>query len=669
MVEIRLTLADALKRAVASHQAGDLAAAQRLYKTILDAKPDHFDALHLSGVLECQQGRNENGVRLIDRALAIQPYNAEALYNCAVALLGLNRRQEALANLDKALGVRPDYVEALKDRGVALLGLNRPQEALASYDKALDVRPQDPVALCSRGIVLNQLNRSQEGLASIDRALAMRPDYPEALNYRGTILNGLHRHQEALESLDRALTVKPDYAEALNNRGVALHGLNRLQDALESHERALAIDLDPRNHSNLIFILNFQPEATAASHQAERARWSALHAHKFISAIPQHDNNPDPDRRLRIGYVSSHFRHQAATYAFGGVILCHDANQFDVVCYSDTVKEDDLTARFRNCVGKWHCTAGLSDGEVSNLIRTDGIDILVDCVGHMRGHRLLVFARKPAPVQVTAWGEPTGTGLKTMDYLLADRVLVPASERSLLAERVFDLPNFLGYWRPDELPEPNAPPAIANGYVTFGSFNRFIKIQDPVLRTWAAILRALPEARLLLKWNQRFLDSSQLNRVESVLQQEGVGKDRLKLVGRSERTSHFAAYQDVDIALDPFPHGGGMTTLDALWMGVPVVTWAGRTISSRLAASSLTALGLTDLIAPDAESYVKLAVSKAGDLDALARTRASLRERVARSELGDPARYTRAVETAYREMWRRWCASRRNAPADVSRLS
>jgi predicted O-linked N-acetylglucosamine transferase (SPINDLY family) len=319
-------------------------------------------------------------------------------------------------------------------------------------------------------------------------------------------------------------------------------------------------------------------------------------------------------------------------------------------------------------VEHWRDTRRLSDDALAELIRQDSIDILVDVVGHMSGHRLLVFARKPAPIQVTAWGEPTGTGLAAMDYLLADPVLVPERERALLAERVFDLPGVLGYWTPDPLPEPAGLPALARGYVTFGSFNRAAKIQDPVLRRWAAILRALPSARLVIKGYQDLADGRERDRIMAVLDQEGIGPrigpgiasgiaaERVTLRDRSGRMGHFADYQAIDIALDPFPHGGGMTTLDALWMGVPVVTFAGRTISSRLAAASLTALALEDFIAPDLEAYVALAVAKAADLPALARLRATLRARMAGAAIGDPKRYAQAVEAAYREIWRRWCA-------------
>jgi len=409
-------------------------------------------------------------------------------------------------------------------------------------------------------------------------------------------------------------------------------------------------------HTNLIFALNFDLAVGAEEQCQERVRWYEQHGRPFAAAISHHENSPDPERRLRIGYVSGHFRRYPPTYAFGPVLLNHDAERFEVTCYSDTVRADDLTQAFRARVERWRDTFGWSDERLAESIRADGIDILVDLVGHMLGNRLLVFARKPAPIQITGWGEPTGTGLPTMDYLLADPALVPLENRALLAEEVVDLPGFLGYWTPESLPEPGPLPALASGQVTFGSFNRMAKISDTVLRCWAAILRALPSARLVLK-TPGFDESSQQARVRAVLSAEGIAPERLMLLGMSDRMAHFAAYQLVDIALDPFPHGGGMTTLDALWMGVPVVTTPGSTISSRLAAASLTALGLTDFIAPERAAYVALAVVKAGNLGALARLRQELRGRLARSAIGDPVRYVGAVESAYRTMWRRWCAA------------
>ena len=430
--------------------------------------------------------------------------------------------------------------------------------------------------------------------------------------------------------------------------------------SVASYRRALALrPEDAALHSDLIFALNFDPAATPADQQAERARWDERHARRYATAIKPHPNNRDPGRRLRIGYVSSHFRHQAGTYAFGGVLTHHDRTGFEIICYSDTRQEDDLTPILRACAATWHRTADLSDEQLAELIRSDGIDILVELAGHMQGSRLLACARKPAPIQLNAWGEPTGSGLATIDYLLADPVLVPPAERAQFADRIADLPCTIAYWVPDALPEPAPLPALSRGYVTFGSFNRLSKVLDPVLRAWAEILRALPQSRLVLK--DRLLDeASQRTPMLAVLAEEGVAPDRVTFLDYTGRAGHFAALQEIDIALDPFPHGGGMTTLDALWMGVPVVTWPGHTASSRIAAACLTAVGLTDFIARDPASYVQLALAKAADLDALAQLRARLRGQVAQSAVGNLDRYTRAVEAIYRQIWQRWCAAAAN---------
>lgn len=510
-----------------------------------------------------------------------------------------------------------------------------------------------------RAVAAHNAGQHAKAAHIYEAVLAAKPDHVGALQLLGSIETDRGHNENAVRLLEKALALKPAYFDALYNCGGAYFGLNRIKEAEACYRRALATTPNPVCHSNLIFAMNFDGDVSAAEHQAERARWDELYAKALGAHIAPHANDPKPNRRLRIGYVSGHFRAQASAFAFGGMIVHHDKTRFDVVCYSDTKKEDNVTAALRAHADIWRQTRGLSDQALSELIRADGIDILVDCVGHMRHNRLLTFARKPAPIQVSAWGEPTGTGLKTIDYLFADPVLVPENERPLLAERVVDLPNFIGYWLPKAVHEPAQLPALAKGYVTFGSFSRPSKIQGAVLRCWATILRALPTARLAMKWVGPSVDISHETRVRDILKSEGISGERVMTRMRVRRRQHFAAYDEIDIALDPFPHGGGMTTLDALWMGVPVVTWRGPTICSRLAAASLTALGLTDFIASDVESYVALAVAKANDLGALAKTRAGLRERVANSAIGNPERYARAVEAAYVEMWRDWCANKR----------
>jgi protein O-GlcNAc transferase len=541
------------------------------------------------------------------------------------------------------------------ERGLRFASKGHYRDALRCFDKVLAMAPAHLGALNSRGDCLALLGQHEQALAAYDKLLGSRPFDIGARNNRASALKSAGRLDEAVAEYEAVLNADPNHAQALYNRGNAYLELGRPSDAIADLRRALSAQPnDPEIHTSLIFALNFDTEATTEGLQAERAKWAP---HLRHSAGTNHPNEPSVGRKLRIGYVSSYFRHQAATYAFGGVIVHHDPAQFEIVCYSDTPEEDDLTADLRNSAGKWRRTIDLSDSQLAEAVRKDRIDILVDLAGHMRGNRLRTFALKPAPIQVTAWGEPTGTGLTAIDYLFADPVLVPASERPLLAEQVVDLPNFLGFWSPDALPQPGPLPAIERGYVTFGSFNRRAKIIDPVLRLWGAILRGVPNSRLVLKDRVLALEHAR-NAITGALAEQGISADRVTLLGPVSRKAHFAAYGDIDIALDPFPHGGGMTTLEALWMGVPVVTAPGGTISSRLAAATLTAAQLTDFIATDHRHYVELAVKKASDLSSLADLRSRLRDRLANTEFGNALRYARAVEKQYRAMWQTWCRSR-----------
>jgi len=532
------------------------------------------------------------------------------------------------------------------------------------YDRVRAIDRAYPAALLNRAAALANSKCFGEALACYDRVLKLQPGNVTALYGRATVLRRLRRSHESLTSLDRALALKPDFTAALVSRGKILRLQGEIEEAILCFRKAMELSPDdPKLHTLLIFSLNFDPSLTEADKQRERAEWDRRHAQKFKAHWQPHGNEPDPERRLRIGYVSKYFRHDNAAYGFGNAILHRDSEKFELFCYSDA-DEDDATAQLREKAHHWHRTRELSDDQLAQLIRRDQIDILIDCVGHMGGNRLLVFARKPAPIQVTAWGEPTGTGLEAIDYLFSSPVLVPPSDRGLFAERVVDFPNFTGFWSPDPLPDVAPLPALTQDHFTFGSFNRATKIGPQTIRCWASILKRVPRARLILK-HMHFAESAQQWRITRAFEAEGIPADALTFIGGTDRQTHFACYNLLDIALDPFPHAGGMTTLDALWMGVPVITLPGKSVSSRWAATSLVPLGLTDFVADSPESYVELAVAKAKDPQSLSQLRASLRGRVANSEFGDGPNYCRLVEAAYRKIWRQWCSEQ---SAAISRI-
>ncbi|MBU6508214.1 MAG: tetratricopeptide repeat protein [Alphaproteobacteria bacterium] len=646
----------AFSAAIDHFEAGRLDEVEAACRGILAADATQPDALFLLGLVAQRRGRNDEAIERFRAALKRNRRNPIFHNALGVAQAARGRGMEAVAAFRQALTLAPRYADAHVNLGNALAKRGDLTAAIECFRRAIAVEPNLATAHFNLGNAL----LAQNDAAAIDayrRAIELKPDLADAHMNLGTVLRRQGQARAAVACFRRAVALRPDYAAAYDNLAGMLAEMSQLDEAVAANRRAL--ELGPTSaaaHSNLIFNLNFDASLGLAEHQAERRRWATQHADALTPAAARQPADRDPERRLRIGYVSAHFRAYAASYAFGGVLTHHDPANVEIFCYSDTRQEDELTSIFRRAAHHWRDTADLSDAALAERIARDRIDILVDLVGHMSSHRLLAFARKPAPIQITAWGEPTGTGLKTMDYLFADPVLIPPDERPLFAEKIIDLPGALGYWTPEKLPEPGQLPARANGFVTFGSFNRRAKVTPSVLRDWSAILRELPDARLVLKAKQ-FGDPAEQAELHDEFARAGMPTERVIFLGQTGRAEHFAAYRRLDLALDPFPHGGGMTTLDALAMGVPVITRTGRTIPSRLAASCLTALDLKQFIAADAEGYVATAVAAARDLAALERLRAELPARLAHSSIGDARRYAAAVEDAYRAAWRRYCAA------------
>lgn len=617
------TTTEQLARGLDHHRAGRLESAETEYRRILGADPVHADALHLLGVLAHQRGEHAEAAELIARAITENPRFADFHSNLGNVLWHLGRLPEAEASCRWALALREAYPEAHVNLGNVLWAAGCFEEAASAYR----------------------------------RALALQPDYAEAHSNLGNVLRAQGRPGEAEACYRRALALAPDFVDALGNLAVALRTQGRIDEAIAAYEQALArVPGDAALHSNLIFSLDFHPRTTAAAAFAERRRWNQRHARALAARVAPHANVPDPERRLRIGYVSADFRRHSAAVVFAPVLLAHARDAFEVVCYADVPQPDEVTARLRDAATLWRETAGLSDAAVAARIRDDGIDVLVDLSGHSAGNRLLVFARKPAPVQVTAWGHAVGTGLDAMDYFLADPTVVPAEARGYFSEAVVDLPSLVCYGPPGDAPAVTPPPALGRGFPTFGCLNRQSKMSPEALRLWAAILGALPAARLLLK-DEAFNEPATRERLLAQLVGRGVDAGRVDFLGGSPRREHLAAYGEVDLVLDPFPHGGGVSALEGLWMGVPMVTLLGERPPGRMGASFLSTLGLDELVAPTPERYVDVAVEHARSPERLAGIRSGLRQRMARSILCDHAAYCRAVEGAYRAMWRRWCAS------------
>lgn len=640
-------------RAKTLHAAGRFVEAARLYQAILRAAPGDAEMLWRLGEVASRLGLHDRALALLNASLSADPRGIEA-WNCLGALLAsAGREDEAAAAFARALALAPDYTAALANLGRLQTRRGFVDDALVCLGRCIELEPQEAGHRIDLGDALLATEKYTEALASFTRAHALDPAAVRASLGIGLALAGQNRFAAAADQFARLAASQPRLFEAHYNLALALFRGGRHSEATDAFRAAVACDpAHSKAHAALIFAMDLDPRVAPAEAAAERKRWAARHG-KPVSAHRDHTNDRDPDRRLRVGYISGDFKVHSAAEALAPVILSH-SEMVQVVCYSEVRKPDAVTARFRASVPQWRDTWRMSDDELDACIRADGIDILVDLSGFTEGNRLTVFARKPAPVQVQAWGYPLGSGLASMDYLLSDRVLIPEEEHPFFAETVHYLPSCLAFAPPIEAPEPGPAPLVANGFVTFGSFNRATKINDDVLRIWAEILRRLPTARLFAK-DAAFDEPAARSWFLDTLADFGIAAARVELRGKTSRREHLAAYSQVDIALDPFPGSGGVTTFECLWMGVPLVTLYGDRPAGRASASILAAIGMPEYVAASTTEYVAAALRLATDRDTLHAARAGLRDRVRSSILCDHDAYCAEVEAAYRLFWRRWC--------------
>ena len=502
-------------------------------------------------------------------------------------------------------------------------------------------------------MALDQLGRLPEAAGAEARAVIRNPDYSEAHLHRGELLRRTGHPAEAEAALREGIRLMPDDHRPVRELGNVFGERQRLDEAVVARRRA--VELSPHwgaAGSELLFTLHYHPGYGPQQHYDEARAWAARHADPHAPLDPQFGNVRDPGRRLRVGYVSPDLRDHPVGRLIEPAVALRDRAGFEVFCYSEVAKPDHVSRHIRDLADGWRETPGLSDEEVAAKVRADRIDILVDCAGHFGDHRLGVFARRPAPVQVSAFGYCGTTGLNTIDYRLTDAASDPPGSERWHSEKLWRLPRVAWCYRPfDGAPDVGPPPALASGFVTFGCLNNLVKVTDQVVAAWSAVLAAVPGSRLLLLGAEG--DENTARRFAG----HGVDPGRVEVAGRRPRAGYFALHGRVDVGLDPFPFNGDNTICDALWMGVPSVALIGDRFAARRGLSHLSAVGLGDLAAAGVEEYVGTAVRLAADLPALADLRAGLRARVAESPLGDAPAFVADLEAAYRAMWRAWCNS------------
>ncbi len=632
--------------AVAHHRAGRLAEAVPLYEQVLAATPDHADTLRLLGTIRLGRGEAARAEELFRRALARQPDAPALLHQHGLALRALRRDEEALAAFRRALELDPQLAETHHQFGNLLKALGRYAEAQAALERAAALAPDRAAIRLNLGVAALEAGARDTALAAFHRAVALEPDRPESRNILGHTLAAAGRAAEARAEFEAALRLRPGYAAALNNLGRLARAEGLVPEAVDHFRAALAAAPSADTHSNLLLALNYLPDMPPADVAAEHRRWAELHAPPAATPQPARPASAAPPNRLRIGYLSPDFNHHAVAYFIEPVLAAHDRGRCEIFCYANVKHHDRFTARLQSHAEHWRDLARLDDAAAADLIRADDLDLLIDLAGHTAGHRLPVLARRPARAQATWLGYPNTTGLAAVDFRFTDAVSdPPGTTEHLHTEKLVRLPGPFSCYRPDDdAPAVGILPADARGTVTFGCFNHLAKLTPAVLALWTELLRALPDSRLFLK-SRGLGDPDVAGRLRGTFAAAGIAPERICCNGDELSVAdHLALYHEVDVALDPFPYNGTTTTCEALWMGVPVVTLAGRVHAARVGASLLTHVGLADWIAATPSDYVRIAVAAASDRRRLADLRAGLREQMRRSPLCDAVGFTRTFE-------------------------
>ncbi|WP_322042244.1 tetratricopeptide repeat protein [Paraburkholderia sp. J67] len=630
---------------------GEPVLARDAYERSLAAQPGNVDALVNLGALLRSQGQRAQALALLREAVTASPESTAALVNLGALLLDEGKPQEAANVLVRALQLAPDFAHAAFNYGNALHALGQRREAQAQYRHALSIEPSHADAANNLGNVCRELGEHKAAMDAFEAAIRARPDFVDAWNNAANLERALGHQDRARALLGKALELSPEHSPTLNNLGNVYKDCGELDEGVACFERAVKSDPDNLTaHSNLLYALSFQsPEPEAILAQARR--WSAHHEAPLRAVRISHERRSVEGRRLRIGYVSADFREHCQALFMTPLLSNHDRSRFEIHAYSSVVRPDAVTSSLAAHVDVWHDVRQLDDAALAERIHADGIDILVDLAMHMADGRPLLFARRPAPVQVAWLAYPGTTGIEAIDYRLTDPHLDPASFDAHYTERTIRLPDT--FWCYDPLahePAVNALPAARMGYVTLGSLNNPCKLTEATLGLWSGVFAALPDARLLLM----AAEGEARERLAVRLARHGIDPARVRFVPFQPRDAYLRTYHEVDIALDTLPYNGHTTALDALWMGVPVITRVGATCAGRAGLSQLANLGLDALVASSDADFVQTVAGLARDLPRLAELRATLRARMEASPLMDGMRFARGMEAAYETMWREW---------------
>jgi protein O-GlcNAc transferase len=642
---------------VALARKGALPQAADSLRRAIASKPNLVEAHDLLGEVLHRSGRWTEAAIAYREALRLRPDSAVTHSNLGMALYETGAVEDAVANLERAVTLRPDLAATHNNLGAIHHRRGNLVDAAQSFRQALALEPDLAAAHNNLGLVLKDEGRWDEAYDRFQRARTLQPDLADTHHNLGLVHKQRGQLDAAVACYRQAIALQPNFATAHNNLGNVLKDMGRLDEALASFQCAVKCQPDLVDaHSNLVYSLLFAADLPPASLRAELEAWERQHAAPLAVDMRPHLNERSPGRRLRVGYVSPNFNDHCQALFMLPLLEAHNRTAFEIYAYASVPAPDQMTDRLRRKVDVWRDALRLSDAQLAERIRADGIDVLVDVTMHMAHHRLLTFARKPAPVQITWLAYPGTTGLKTFDARLTDPHLDPPGLfEAHYSEDSVRLPDTFWCYHPlTEQPCVNPLPAITRGHITFGCLNNFCKVNAKVLRLWAQVLAAVPKSRLLVLCPE----GSHRQATHAVFEAEGVTPDRVEFLAPRPRARYLEVYHLIDVCLDTSPYNGHTTSLDSYWMGVPVVTLVGASIVGRAGWSQLSNLGLTELAAHSPEGFVRIASELAGDRPRLASLRAMLRKRMQDSPLMDAPRFARAIEEVFRDRWQRWCAAK-----------
>jgi protein O-GlcNAc transferase len=691
---------EAIQSAIKHYQERDLQGAEVIYKEILKVQPDNYSVYNNLGHVLREKGELSEAIFCYRKAVEINPDIPMGYNNLANALQEKGQVDEAVKYYQKALDLKPDFDMARNNLAVAYCsigniqrGKGRSEEALNSYEEALRANPKfaeayyciadiflmqnlfaEAVTFFEKalqlsspnaelykniGYLFHQKGKFKEAATFYQKAIEINPDTYDAYNNLGSIFRYTGQLEEALAYYQKAIEINPEFTEVYLNLGNVSQDRGQIDEAEKYYRKALRIKPDfVMCYSNLLFALNYDSRHDLETIFKEHLAFAEKYAGPLYPKTYLYTNDPSPNRRIKIAYLSPDFRKHPVAYFLEPVLATHNHLDFEVFCYMNGADQDENTERMRKYADQWRNISAVSSEKVAELIKNDGIDILIDLAGHTANNRILLFAGKPAPIQVSWIGYLTTTGLSTMDYKIGDIYTdPPGMTEKFHTEELVRLPHsFLCYLPDRDAPDISGLPALTAGYITFGSLNKLAKVSQEVISVWSEILKAIPNSKLVMK-DFTFIDRMTCQQTIDKFIQRGVAAEQITFQSWDPSPKHLETYNMIDIGLDTFPFNGAATTCEAMWMGVPVVTLAGNAYHSRSGKSLLSNVGLKELVAETHDEYIEIAVKLANDIDKLQSLRERLRDMMKQSPLMNAKQFTHDLEDCYRRMWQTWCKS------------